>query len=243
MFQWTPDMVRFMRDASELGDYHRELADHICPLLSPEESLCDAGCGLGYLSLALSPRCRRVTAVDIAAPALAVLRENLAHTGISNVRVHCGDMGALPSGENFDTMVFCLFGGMEETLRLAAGRCRKQVVLVKRNHPEHRFTCSGAGREHRTLSGALAFLEARGIPCQQESLVLRMDQPFRSLEDAALFFRIYSRNPVDGFLTPHDLMPLLTPCEFPGFPWVLPVERSLGILTLPAAALPRQNIT
>ena len=31
MFQWSEDMVRFMRQASEYGDYHRRLADWMRP--------------------------------------------------------------------------------------------------------------------------------------------------------------------------------------------------------------------
>ena len=51
MFQWNEEMVRFMRDASEYSDYHRRLVQWMLPDLHPGDHICDAGCGLGYLSL------------------------------------------------------------------------------------------------------------------------------------------------------------------------------------------------
>ena len=83
MFEWESDMVRFMRDASEHTEYHGRLADCIVnaaggPQRAASMHVCDAGCGLGYLSLALAARFAQVTAVDIAEEPLSVLRENAA---------------------------------------------------------------------------------------------------------------------------------------------------------------------
>ena len=55
MFVWTPDMIRFMQAANEKSDYHARLAAILAPRLSGCRTLCDAGCGLGALSAALSP--------------------------------------------------------------------------------------------------------------------------------------------------------------------------------------------
>lgn len=76
MFLWNEDMIRFLRDASEQSDYHRLLAGYLAERLPENAHVCDAGCGLGYLSLRLAPYCRQVTAADVSADALAVLREN-----------------------------------------------------------------------------------------------------------------------------------------------------------------------
>ena len=64
MFVWTPDMIRFMQAANEKSDYHARLAAILTPKLPGCRTLCDAGCGLGYLSLALAPYVRRVTAAE-----------------------------------------------------------------------------------------------------------------------------------------------------------------------------------
>ena len=69
MFRWTDDMVRFMRDAAGFGSYQTELAGWICSQIPQARHVCDAGCGLGYLSLALAPHVRHVTAAEYRAAA------------------------------------------------------------------------------------------------------------------------------------------------------------------------------
>ena len=72
---WEKDMVRFMRDASEYSTYHQELAKRLSPYLNKEMHICDAGCGLGYLSLALAPYVGSVTGVERHSDASAVMAE------------------------------------------------------------------------------------------------------------------------------------------------------------------------
>ena len=63
MFEWNADKVRFMEDAAAWGDFHARLAAALAPYLGGR--ICDAGCGTGHLSLALSPYVKQVTAVDV----------------------------------------------------------------------------------------------------------------------------------------------------------------------------------
>ena len=55
MFTWTPEMIRLMQNANARSEYHRQLAAILAPKLAGCRTLCDAGCGLGALSAALSP--------------------------------------------------------------------------------------------------------------------------------------------------------------------------------------------
>ena len=82
---WHKDMIRFMTDASEYGDYYQQLTEKMLPWLTSDMHICDAGSGLGYLSLALSPHVGQVTAVERNPAAAAVLTENCRRLGISNV--------------------------------------------------------------------------------------------------------------------------------------------------------------
>ena len=113
MFQWNEEMVRFMRTASEYGDYHRRLVQRMRPALHSADHICDAGCGLGYLSLALAPYVRRVTAADRSEAALDVLRQNCATRGIRNIDILSGELQPVPLAAPYDAMVFCFFGRME----------------------------------------------------------------------------------------------------------------------------------
>ena len=60
---WHKDMIRFMTDASEYGDYYQQLTEKMLLWLRKDMHICDAGSGLGYLSLALCPYVRQVTSV------------------------------------------------------------------------------------------------------------------------------------------------------------------------------------
>ena len=116
---WYEDMIRFMRDASEYGTYNQKLAEVLAPALTKNMHICDAGCGLGYLSLALSPYVGRITSVDKNRDALAVLEENCRQSGISNIRPTQGIIQEVSPEQKYDAMVFCFFGKIPEILSVA----------------------------------------------------------------------------------------------------------------------------
>ena len=111
MFRWNEDMIRFLRDASEHSDYHHLLAEYLAKRLPENAHGCDAGCGLGYLSLQLAPYCRQVTAVDVSPEALAVLAANCDKEKIKNVDIRCGEIAELPPDEP------CEFYSLAEALQ------------------------------------------------------------------------------------------------------------------------------
>ncbi|HML49773.1 MAG TPA: class I SAM-dependent methyltransferase [Clostridia bacterium] len=237
MFEWKPDMVRFMRDASGRTDFHKTLVGRMLPHIAPNASVCDAGCGLGYLSLALSPHVRQVTAVDVNADALQVLRENCARRGIANIRIVQGDMVAY-DGEPFDAMIFCLYGQIGDILALSTRFCLGTVCVVKRNEPFHRFSVGKHKKEGDGCADACAELAARGIPYVEQPLTLALDQPFRSLEDAKRFFALYGKDEDPEMITDAFLQERLRTTQNKDFPYVLPSARTLCMIAFSARDLP-----
>lgn len=223
MYQWTPEMVKFMRDASAYSDYHAHLAALMAPWLTKDTHICDAGCGLGDLCVALAPYAGHVTAVDLNAAALGVLEEK----AVPNVTARLGDIAKLPPETPYDAMVFCFFGGIEEILNLSKAQCRGDVFVISRNYTTHRFSL----REHPTgnygFRRAKEVLAERGIPFQAQELELELGQPFRSWEDARQFFSLYSLD--DDEITDEFLAGKLVKGDGE-FPWYLPHLRKLGFL-------------
>ena len=84
MYQWTQDSIRFRIDAAETTKFDDTIIAQILPDIPRNAHVCDAGCGLGYTSLALARHCARVTAVDTSGVALNVLRETIAAGKISH---------------------------------------------------------------------------------------------------------------------------------------------------------------
>ena len=230
MQNWSPDAIRFMQDAASHSKYHRRLAARIAPHLPPHASVCDAGCGLGDLSVALAPLCGHVTAVDRAPAPIAALR---ARKLPENMQVLCADIFTLE--QRFDAMVFCYFGRIEEILRLSSRLCRETVAVVKRCERVSLFSMRPTPSEHRVAAEAEALLRERGIAFHSEPLTLELGQPFRSLDDAERFFALYDRSG-----TPPDrdeIAERLQQTDDAQFPLYLPAIRRMELLILRADAI------
>ena len=237
MFQWTPDMVRFMKTASEYGIYHRALANLIRPDVTPEAQVADVGCGLGYLSLALAPYAGKVTAMDASAEALRVLEENRRECGVRNLEIFQGDVFRLEPERQFDCMAFCFFGNIEEILTIARRHCLGKAFLFQRNYRLHRFSTGSCGRERGGYPDSCRRLGELGIPYERRELSLEFGQPFADFGDAKLFFETYNRGdrPVSDRLVRERIVK--TGRE--DFPFYLPCKREIGFLTLNAEDIPK----
>lgn len=230
MYQWQPDMIRFMEDASAYNHYHEEIAEQILPGFKATDHICDAGCGLGTLSLILSRNVAEVTAVDIAHGPLEVLRRSCAEQNVSNIRIREGDISLLPPEHPYDGMVFCFFGRTEEILRIARAQCRGKVFIIKRNYARHRFSVGehDAGKDDALYTQKL--LEQAGIPYKTGEITPEFGQPFRSFEDIRRFYEIYSRDEDPSLLTDEFLRSRVIPADDPVFPWYMPHKRKLAII-------------
>lgn len=233
MFQWTPDVIRFRVDAAAYNHFDDVIAAHIAAALPPGAHVCDAGCGLGFLSLALARRGFSVTAVDTSAEALCVLRG--AAGRFSRLDVLQGDLFAMEPETLYDAMVFCFFGSVDEALRAARKQCLGKLFLVKKDWETHRFSPSSQKPERFSFSRACRALEQRKIPYAAQTFPLEMGQPFRTKEDAALFLQLFDAGP------PPDtggVSRLLVPTRSEEFPYCIPSCRPLGLIIIETADIP-----
>ena len=235
---WGSDMIRFMEDASVYGTYYEQLAQKMLPYLSCDSHVCDAGSGLGYLSLALHPHVRQVTAVEKHPDAAAVLSENCRNRNIRNVISRCGNMDELPPAEEYDAMVFCFFGRSRQILKLAKEQCRGDVFVFTRNYTNHRFSAGNLPTGWEGYPELRALLEELGIPAHQETLCLEFGQPFRSLTDARRFFELYSKDPDKSLLTEDFLQRKLVKTGRADFPLYLPQQKQLAFLHFSVKDIP-----
>ena len=153
-----------------------------------------------------------------------------------NVEPRRCDVLADTPDEPYDAMVFCFFGRTDEILSAARRQCTGTVAVLKRCGRDHRFS---RGKDHprQGFEELCRELEEKGIPYQSRVLELDMGQPFRSLEDAAVFFRTHSRDdPAE--LTPEALQSRLQRRDDPEFPWYFPVNEPIGLLWFQACEIP-----
>ena len=237
---WYQDMVRFMKDASEYGTYNQELVKKMVPYLTKDMHICDAGCGLGYLSLALAPHVGQVTSVEIHPNAVAVLEENCRQRGICNITACCGDLAVTMPEKKYDAMVFCFFGHIYEILEAARNQCSGTVFIATRNYNTHRFSVG----KHKTGSygyaSAREVLTAKGIPYEEEIFSLEFGQPFRSMEDVRKFYEAYSQDEDKTAITDEFLRGKVVANDHPDFPWYMPHKRDLALLRFDVKDIPEE---
>ncbi len=238
MFSWNPEKIRFLKDASDYTPFNDILAARAAAVLPAGAHVCDAGCGLGYLSLALAGHCAHVTAADCSEAALAILRQNLAAGAVRNLSIWRGDVFSMPADMRFDAMTFCFFGKTKEVLACAKSRCGGNVVLFKKNWATHRFTLTKTPLEKDTFRAVCGELDALGVLYESASFSLDMGQPFRSLSDAAAFFRLHGGSGADEAVTGTDAESLLIRTDSREFPYYLPADRPVGMIVLDAGAIP-----
>lgn len=238
MYIWSPDAIRFRVDAAEYTKYDEAIAARILPYLKADAHVCDAGCGLGYTSLALARHCARVTAVDTSAEALAVLRGNIKRTGMKNISVEESDLFLMRPKQKYDAMLFCFFGRLEETLRAAKTQCAGTVFMVKKNWRNHRFTPGQVPLKRFTFQQTLFELDALRIPCRAETFPIEMGQPFWSAEDAVLFFETYRQEDDAEQVAPEKVRSLLCANNSAEFPLFLPSKKVLGLVAVDTKDIP-----
>lgn len=235
---WYSDMIRFMTDASEYGDYYSRLAGKMQPWLTTDVHICDAGSGLGYLSLALSPHVRQVTAVERHPDAAAVLERNCLQKGIANVHSQCGAVETAIPEEKYDAMVFCFFGTVRDALVIAKQQCRKDVFVFTRNYQNHRFSAGTYASGREGFPDFCAVLEHLEIPFDRETFTLEFGQPFRNLEEAHRFFRIYSKDKNKDVLTDTFVRSQLIDTGREDFPFYMPHPKHIGFIHFSVEDIP-----
>lgn len=236
--RWEKDMVLFMRNASEYADYYQQLTEKMLPWLSTDTHICDAGSGLGYLSLALAPHVKQVTAVERHRDAAAVLSENCQALGIANVTSLCGAIAEVTPEKPWDAMVFCFFGQKQEVLKLAKRQCTEDVFVFTRNYDNHRFS---AGKHRTGYEGYPQFsdyLAQLRIPFHREAFTLEFGQPFRNLEEAHRFFQLYSKDQNKDVLTDAFVRSQLIDTGREDFPFYMPHLKHIGFLHFSVKDIP-----
>ena len=208
------------------------------PWLREDMHICDAGSGLGYLSLELASHAKRVTAVEVNPNAAAVLTDNCVKYGITNVTSRCGAIANVLPEKPYDAMVFCFFGRRREILRLAKEQCTGDIFVFTRNYDSHRFSAEKHRSGYEGFPQFSDILTELGIPFHFETFTLEFGQPFRNLEDAHRFFRLYSKDRNKGVLTEDFIRSQLTETHREDFPFYMPHQKHMGFLHFSVQDIP-----
>jgi peptidoglycan/xylan/chitin deacetylase (PgdA/CDA1 family)/SAM-dependent methyltransferase len=87
-------------------------------LFSPSDRVLEIGAGTGIFTLAIARRCREVTAVDISASMLEILKRKVAGEGLGNIRTIAGNAETMDLEGSYT--VACAFSSLEYMTELRA---------------------------------------------------------------------------------------------------------------------------
>ena len=229
---WTEESAALLWRAYREGTAKQTLADRITPEIKPDARICDAGCGVGALSLEMAQRGFCVTALDISPVALGQLP---AHARIEAL---CEDAEKHEPEAPYDAMVFCFFGDMPICLRMAARCCTGDMFYISRDYDMHRFSVGQHPVRYSGYRQARDLLDKMAIPYQAEECALDMGQPFRDREEARRFFMLYSRDD-PAMITDTFLESKLTHTQSSEYPLYLPHMRRCGMVHVQMKDIPQ----
>lgn len=222
MSEWTPDMISFMVDASDYGSYFSELASCLSGLLDASWTVCDAGCGIGQLSVALSPMVKKVVAIDRSVAATDFLKKRISSAGLGNVEVLAEDFDNLPAQRRFDAMIFNYFGRVEQILDIAVRHCLRRAIIIRKVYGNHRFSIGTYPIEQPVQP-------LNGVDYTEREFSCEFGQPFRSIDDAIRFFELYSRDGDKSVINEKNVRSRLVETGNPVFPYYLPHLKKSNI--------------
>lgn len=236
MYQWKPNMIRFMEDAGRRTSFYEQIAQELRQAAPDASRVLDAGCGLGFSSTALAQRFEQVTAIDVSTDALAMLRKR--NTAENLEIVEKDFFLESPPTQPYDAMLFCCFGSIPEILRCVPAWCSGTVMVVQKDTAFHRFSV-GKVKQHRpTFTQFVEDMNAAGVPFQSKRFVADLSQPLRSIEEGLLFFRTYSKDADPNTVTEEYVRSRLVETQDPQFPYLLPVKTEMGLLTFHTDDIP-----
>ncbi len=227
MFFWTEDSMRWMNDAAQHSDYHKNLAARIARHLPNGARVFEGGCGLGHLALALKEYVQHVTAMDISPKALACLKKQ--EDGA--LTVLCGDAFSHLPQAPYDACVFCRFGDAERLMAFWERQLCKKMFVVFSADRFATFTLEQAKERNYSVYGIMKILKDRNIAFTYETFSMEFGQPLASLADAAAFVSHYAGESV-GHYAPDSVGNRLQNTTDPDFPYYFPALRNLGMVVI-----------
>jgi hypothetical protein len=123
-FRWNDDTVRWYLAADAYTGYSEKLAALIAPMVEGLSTLCDVGCGLGLIDLALSRHLEKITCIDVSAAAIDALKQAVAVKKIGNIEPLLMDSADLLG--YWDVILLSFFDS--HNIGAYLPRCRKLIA-------------------------------------------------------------------------------------------------------------------
>lgn len=228
LFEWNEQSIRWFLDAGAYTGYHKALAQIIRRHLEPEDTLLDAGCGLGRLDLELAPYVKGITAVDINECALNALIVDIENADAGNINARCGDASVL--NEDYDIILMSFFG--EPDMPVFLEHCRRKIIRIVGAGTESGFYPQRYRRYKRPYAEDVRKeLTALGVSFDMELCSIEFGQPLKSVKEAERYISFYTPEAEEQEIKDFLHQKLITTGR-DDFPYYLPHNKELGIFVI-----------
>ncbi len=207
---WDSQIIDWYERAVLWSDYPRRILGQIFEEeITQSDTVLDAGCGIGAVSLFAAALCRRVIAVDTQLQALQAVREKTEKAGYDNLVTYLGCWPDVDV-EQADVTICTYASPVSRTVRglekLIDTTKRTGIILtpfqeIKENDAikgiAHKL---GLQKEYSSCANGCwekGFLESKGITVECRRLTHDFSQPVNDCEEAWQFLRRQFDAPAD----------------------------------------------
>ena len=234
MYEWTDDKMRWYQEACDYpeNDRNQILVELIIKELGKMHSICDIGCGIGTLSIALSKEAKHVIAIDQNSRALAALNDQIEQKGINNIEVMTGDYRRLlPKGDLPDAAVLCMAGDLGESLPHLLKWAREKIFFITSNTDYHCFKATQKEKAHESPEEIRSLIERQGLKYKEDVINIRFGQPLKNQDEAIRFMRSYDKESDLENIKAH-LAQKLIKTQNKDFPLYYPCDKSYRVFII-----------
>lgn len=226
-FNWDDDTIRWYQEANAYTDFFTNVAQVISPALEKETHLCDVGCGLGLVDLALRKKVKAITAIDSNEKVIASLKGQIKKKEISNIQTKVMDYRQMTG--QYDVILLSFFASRD--LEFFLDHCQKLIVLVDQKTTIKPFIDGTRSHRRNTESRLVESLAKNNHDYLVKRVVLEFGQPLRSRAEANRYMeKTYPK--AQAHQRASYLEEELVQNDDQAYPYYLPREKSLSIFEI-----------
>lgn len=225
---WTEKRIDWYQRAVAWNGFDKVLVDNISRFVPQDESICDMGCGTGYLAMELARRGYETSAFDMNEVTMAYLREEVPRRGLSEkLTLRQGSWDELGDEPLWDNVVMVFAGHMEDELQRFLGFCRKRLIVIIRESSKSHVQADGVTPRRHTKPGQMEEV-LDGMKYDMVPIVTEFGQPLRSMEECIDYLETFGADTKSADSKIHNAVKT-SDSEFPLF---LPNEKQMRMYVI-----------
>ena len=226
MVPWSENRIKWYDRAVEYCGYDDALINAVGKYLPKDETVCDLGCGTGYLARKLASLGYDVTAFDKSGITIDNLRKIKEEQGLHNLTVTEGSWYDLPKKPLWDNVIMVMAGMLDVDLELFLTLAAKRLIIITKGDDRSHVQADGVS-VMKPPEFELMKKQLEGWDYDTFTVTVQFGQPFLSKEEAEEYFRVFEADTESA----ESKLNLLEHREGE-YPWYLPNEKHMRVFAV-----------